>query len=165
MMTEHGRVAETRRQWSTLAARDGPWTFRMTFLAKGGLRNCPVEGCPGQVETRTEMLVHFLYRNVLNTVVILEGGKFPHPWCAQFDMLVPQRSLNGRHLATSQCARGAERKRRRFAEADTREILERAFEAYGEPIQNVSEFRYLGRVLTAVDDDWIAVVGNLGKAR
>ena len=26
-------------------------------------------------------------------------------------------------------------------------------------------FRYLGRALTAGEDDWIAVVGNLGKAR
>ena len=25
-------------------------------------------------------------------------------------------------------------------------------------------FKYLGRVLTEVDDDWMAVVGNLGKA-
>ena len=27
------------------------------------------------------------------------------------------------------------------------------------------EFKYLGRVLTATDDDWLAVVGNLRKAR
>ena len=29
----------------------------------------------------------------------------------------------------------------------------------------MTEFKYLGRVLTAGDDDWPAVVGNLGKAR
>ena len=50
-------------------------------------------------------------------------------------------------------------------EAETREILERAFEAYGEPINNVLEFRYMGRVLTAGDKDWLAVLGKLGKAR
>ena len=80
-------------------------------------------------------------------------------------MLVPWRALNGRHPATAQCTRGAERKRRRLAEAETRESSERAFEAYGEPIKNFSTFRYLGRVLTAGDDDWFAVVGNLRKAR
>ena len=32
-------------------------------------------------------------------------------------------------------------------------------------IQHVLTFRYMGRVLTAGDDDWIVVVGNLGKAR
>ena len=140
MMTEHGRVAETRRQWSTLAAVDGPWTFRMTFLAKGGLQNCPVEGCPGQVATRTEMWVHFLHRHVLDTVVIMKEGNFPHPRCAQYDMLVPQRYLIGRHPITAHCARGAERKRRRLAEAETRDISEQDFEAYGGPIKNVLEF-------------------------
>ena len=80
-------------------------------------------------------------------------------------MLVPRRALNGWHPTTAQCARGEERKRRRLAEAETRDNLERAFEAYREPIKNVLEFQYLGRVLTAGNDAWIAVVGNLGKAR
>ena len=80
-------------------------------------------------------------------------------------MLIPQRALNVRHPATAQCARGAERKRRRLVEAEMREVLEKAFEAYVEPLENVTTFRYMGRVLTAVDDDWIAVVGNLGKAQ
>ena len=79
-------------------------------------------------------------------------------------MLVPRQALNGRHPSIAQCARGVEQKRQRLAEADTRESLERAFEAYGEPIKNVSAFRYLGRVLAAGDDDWLAVVGNPGKA-
>ena len=80
-------------------------------------------------------------------------------------MLVPRQALNGRHLATTQCARGSDRKRQRLAEAETRESSEQAFEAYGEPINNVSAFRYLGRVLMAGDDDWRALVCNLGKAR
>ena len=37
------------------------------------------------------------------------------------NMLDPQRALNDRHMATSQCARSAERKRRRLEEAKTRE--------------------------------------------
>ena len=114
---------------------------------------------------RTATQVHFVHRHVLDTVMILEEGNFPHPWCARCDMLVPRRALNGRHPGTAQCKKGAERKRRRLAEAETQESAERAFEAYGEPIKNVTEFKYLGRVLTAGDDDWLAVVGNLGKAR
>ena len=111
------------------------------------------------------MWVQFLHRHVLDTVVILEEGNFPHPRCARCDMLVPRRDLNGRHPAMEQCARGADRKRQRLVEAETRESSERAFEAYREPINNVSAFRYLVRVLAAGDNDWLAVVGNLGKAR
>ena len=32
-------------------------------------------------------------------------------------------------------------------------------------MKNVTEFRYLGRVLTAVDDNWLEVVVNLGKSK
>ena len=64
-------------------------------------------------------------------------------------MLVPWRALNGRHPVTDECARVAERKRRRLAEAELREKLEREFEAYGEPLENVTAFRCLGQVLTA----------------
>ena len=124
-----------------------------------------MEVCPGRVATRTALWDHFLHRHVLNTVFILEEGNLHHPRCARCEMLLPQQALNVRHPATAQCARGAERKRRRLAKEETRESLERDFEAYREPIKNVSTFRYLGRMLTAGDNDWLAVVGNLGKAR
>ena len=82
-----------------------------------------------------------------------DEGTPPHPRCAQCNILVPWRALNGRHPATFQCARGADRKRQQIAEAETRESSERAFEAYGEPLEKVKTFRYLGRVLTAGDND------------
>ena len=69
-------------------------------------------------------------------------------------MQVPRRALNGRHLGTAQCDKGAERKIWRLVEIETRENSERAFEAYGAPIESVSEFKYLGRILTETDDDW-----------
>ena len=47
---------------------------------------------------------------------------------------------------------------------ELRKILERAFEAYREPLKNVTAFKYLRRVLTAGDYDWLAVLGKLGKA-
>ena len=78
MMTQHGMMAETCQQWITSAAGAGPRTFRMTFLAKRGPRSCPVEGGPVRVAARTVMRVHFLHRNVLDTVVILDEGNVPH---------------------------------------------------------------------------------------
>ena len=111
------------------------------------------------------MGVHFLHRHVLDNVFILEEGNLPQPWCPRCDMLVPWSALNQRHPATAQCARGAERKRRRLAEADLRESLEKVFEAFGKPLENLTAFKYLVRVLTKVDDDCLAVVGNISKAR
>ena len=80
-------------------------------------------------------------------------------------MLVPWRSLNGRHKNTAMCKSGAERKRRRLAETEIRESTEMAFEVYGKQLKRVPSFNYLGRILTAGDDDWPAVAGNLGKAQ
>ena len=80
-------------------------------------------------------------------------------------MQVPRRALNGLHPGTAQCTKGAERKRRRLAETETREKSERYFEAYGAPIESVLEFKYLGRILTVTYKYWPAVVGNLRKAR
>ena len=60
------------------------------------------------------MQVYFLYRHVLDAVVILEEGNLPHPRYTQCDMLVPRWALNGRHPDIAQCARGGERKRRRL---------------------------------------------------
>ena len=75
------------------------------------------------------------------------------------------KALNGLHMGTLQCQKGAERKRRRLTETETRKNIERAFHAYGKPMAAVLEFRYLGRMLTATDDDWPAVAGNIWKAR
>ena len=47
------------------------------------------------------MRVHFVHRHVQDTVVMLEEGNLPHPWCARCDMQVPRKALNGRHLGTA----------------------------------------------------------------
>ena len=163
LMTRHGRAAGQRRQWTTPAKGRVPQEYWISFPAKVGPRTCPVEGCPGKMAMTTAMRVHFVHWYVLKTMVMMEEGNFPHLWCAKCDMQVPQKALNGRHLGTVQCAKRAERKRRRLAETKTRENLERSFEMYGAPIDSVSEFKYLGRIVTATEDDWLAVIGNLRK--
>ena len=77
---------------------------------------------------RTAMQVHFVHRHVLNTVVMLEEGNSSHPRYPGCYMQVPRRALNWHHLETAQCAKGAERKRRRLDEMETRENSERSFE-------------------------------------
>ena len=165
LMTQHGRTAGRRRQWTTLAAVRVHQVYQMSFPAKGRPRICPVEGCTGRVATRTAIWVYFVYGHVLETVVMLEEGNFPYTWCPRCYIQVPQRALNGRHPGTVQCLKGAEKKIRRLAETETRDNLGHSFEVYREPIESVTQFKYLGIILTATDDDWTAVVVNLGKAR
>ena len=121
VMNQHVREAGRRQQWTTPAAGRGAQSYRMSFPAKGGPQKCLVEGCLGRVATRTAIRVHFVHWHVLDTLVILEERNFPHPRCALCDMQFPRRKLNGQHQDTAQCLKGAERKRRRLAEAETRE--------------------------------------------
>ena len=86
MMTQHGKAAGQRRQWTTPAEGRVPQEYRRSFPTKGGPRACPVEGCPGKMATRTAMRVQFVHRHVLNTVVMLEKRNFPHPRCAKCNM-------------------------------------------------------------------------------
>ena len=84
------------------------------------------------------MRVHFLHRHVHNTGVILEEGNLPIPRCPRCDLQVSRKALNGRHLGTSQCRTGTERKRRWLAEAEMRKTSERAFHAYGTRMEAVT---------------------------
>ena len=111
------------------------------------------------------MRVHFFHRHVQDTVIILEEGNLPRPRCPQCDMLVPWHALNRRHLSSYQCANGAERNHIRLAEEYMRESFESIFQAYGEPLDTVTLFKYLGRVLTAKDNNWSAFSSNLRKSR
>ena len=111
------------------------------------------------------MMLHFLHRYVWDTVVILEEGNLPHPWCPRCDMLVPWSTLNERHIATAQCARGEERKQLRLAEEELRESSKRAFQAYEKTLENATVFKYMGRVMTTVGDTKTEVSGKLQKVK
>ena len=41
------------------------------------------------------------------------------------------------------------------------DVTSREFSAYGRPLEMVTSFRYLGRVILAAENDWPAVVRNL----
>ena len=58
-----------------------------------------------------------------------------------------------------------EQKIRRLEEEELREILERAFQAYDTPLDNVTEFKYIGRVMKSVDEEWPTVSGILHKEK
>ena len=71
------------------------------------------------------MRVHFMHWHVHDTVFILEEGNLPLPQCPRCDLQVSRKALNGRHLVTLQCQKGAERKRRRLTETETWKNTER----------------------------------------
>ena len=60
--------------------------------------------------------------------------------------------MNGKHQTTEMCAKGAEWKLKRMEEEETQASTEVYFHAYRRPLETVTSFKYLGRVLTTSDD-------------
>ena len=80
-------------------------------------------------------------------------------------MMVTWKALNGWHINTAQCTKGAEQNIWRLVEEEISDSVKRTFQAYGTPLAMFTAFKYLGRVLTAADGEFPVVVGNLRKAR
>ena len=133
----------------------------MVFPKRVGSRPFPIKGCSGRALMRTAMRVHFCHRHVRDTVVILEEVNLPHPWCPLCDMLVMCKTLNLTHRCTAQCTRGAEQRRRQLAAEEEMEVTARDFSAYGNPLEMLTSFKYLGRVISSTDNNWPVVVRNL----
>ena len=71
-----------------------------------------------------------------------------------------QQSLNRYHESISQCKKEKEWKQRGLAAEESRAVTSRQFSAYIITPEMILSFKYLGRVLLDVDDDWPAVIQN-----
>jgi hypothetical protein len=123
---------------------------------------CPVEGCTFRQTNRCQMRRHFRTRHIHDTIVIEEEG--PLPRCGSCGIF--QRNVGPKHRETADCKSSTKthKDRAKFAEHQ-KTAAETIFTVNGVPIKNVSEFKYLGRIVAYNDDDWPAVIWNLKKAR
>ena len=80
-------------------------------------------------------------------------------------MLVPWKALSGTHRRTSKCTWGEEKKRQRLAAVKERDVAARYFSAYEHPLETDTSFKYLGRVISATDNDWPVVVRKLARVK
>ena len=106
--TQHEADLAGISQWETLPSDLEPQTYRMDFQTAMRPQEFPVKECMKWAATRTVMIVHFLHRDIWDTVIILEEVNLPHPWYTRCDVLVPCKDLNGRHLTTAHCEKGSE---------------------------------------------------------
>ena len=52
-----------------------------------------------------------------------------------------------------------------MSEEEERAVTSRDFSAYGHPLEMVTSFKYLGRVISAKYNDWSELFRNMVKAR
>ena len=109
------------------------------------------------------MQVYLWHPHVQNTMMILEERKLPHPLFPMCGMLVPWWALNGTHRHTAQYKKGVEQNIWCLSVEEEKEVTSRSFRAYRHPLDMVTSFKYLDQVISAADDDWMAVLRNLAK--
>ena len=102
------------------------------------------------------LYVHFLKRNVHDTVIIVEEVTYPTHVSASVIFWFRGHP--------SQCNKRLERNWRSLVMEEARSGTERTFSAYRCLLTKLMAFNLLRLVLKASDDDWLDVVGNLLNA-
>jgi hypothetical protein len=74
-------------------------------------------------------------------------------------------ALLGQHQRTQLCREGWDKKVQHEAAETARVTLAQSFTAYGDKLERVEVFKYLGQLLAYDDNDTQAMQGNLKKAR
>jgi hypothetical protein len=104
--------------------------------------------------------LHFRNMHNHDTITVSEEGPQPHcPKCEVF-----QKEVGQRHQQSEACKQSAMCiEIRGNQEANRENTRNTTFTVKGEPIEQVTEFKYLGRMVTETDDDWCAI--NLKRAQ
>ena len=127
-----------------------------------------LEGCPSRANTSEILREHFMYRHWKVKVAVVQEVPAPLPWCDQCEMHIPaSRLFNHRHM--DKCNKATERYIMRIDVEMAARCSDMEFSLYGEEggdvVEVVENFRYLGRTLDQMDDDFPEVSENIMCAR
>ena len=138
---------------------EGPSVVYQAHQLVFGNYECPVPDCIGKVETRYNLRQHFQVRHTNDLVSIAGEGFFPQ--CERCGMQVNPTAT--RHRFTKVCQLGHERKLQHEAAANFVVALRQEFTVYGDVLERVEVYKYLGRLLAFDDTDTQVVRSNLNK--
>jgi hypothetical protein len=142
-----------------------PVIYRAIKSAAVGKYICPVPRCSGNASMKWNFQQNFLDQHPRDLVYLPSKGTVPLPRCKRCGMQTKCRALYGRHQRTQLCQNSWDKKVQHEATETTRVALAQLFTAYGDELERVEVFKYLGRLLAYDDNDTQAMRGNLKKAR
>ena len=157
LQTQHGiyQVAELPEGY--LDVRPGQ-TYRAFRSVDGKLR-CPVPGCVGEATTNWNLRRHFRDRHPRDLVNTPGEGVYPR--CPECQMQTAPSATA--HRRTAMCIAGGRRHRQYEAAAAAAQALRHQFTAYGDVLERVEVFKYLGRLVAMDDSDEQAMCRTSAK--
>ena len=123
--------------------------------------DCPVPLCEFGASKRYNMRRHFAFMHPMERVNIAQDAHLLV--CAACTMRVP--TLGPKHTESKICKQLSELRIKREKYTTIVEARAHRFQVDGTELEAVNEFIYLGRTVTAPDDDQAALRRNLLKAR
>ena len=152
----HNKVQETEYPDITQAE---PRSFTVSMDRSRMKIACPVPECPGGGSDRHNLRRHFMFRHPNDIIIIEQEGKLPR--CERCCMFVSKPHAKDNDL----CLQGAEKKEKRIL--DARRTLAKGirFHIQGQEVEDVADFKYLGRWLSDNDSDLKAIRSNIKKAQ
>jgi hypothetical protein len=139
--------------------------YPATESSATGIYSCLVPQGEGASGTRFNLRRHFFMRHPQNLVCIPIEGSQPLPNCERCGLQTPVEDLCQGHHWMVLCQRGWERKGQYAAAVHSQQALGQLFMAYGEELEQVEVFKYLGRLIAYDDPNNQAMRSNLRKAR
>ena len=134
-------------------------TFKINFW-KGKDNKCPIPGCTGGGKDKWGMYRHFCLKHFESNLIIKEDGELPR--CNLCGMYTKDVTA---HQKTKTCLKGKKRRECEILQNKQAEADDVVFKVYGENLERVQEFKYLGRTLREDDDDTKTIVNQIKKAR
>ena len=163
METQHGRFFTRERVIDREWLEDREPERYPCWQGMDGIWHCPVPGCYGSNTKKWAVRWHFSTRHPQDLVNV-EGDGFFSLCTLCGDQVSPLGFRRG-HMQSNECKRVVERNATRRSAMIGAKALEDRFTAYGQELEQVDMFKYLGRLLAMDDNDMPAVQANLKKAR
>jgi hypothetical protein len=145
----------------TISTQDSNQTYYVDFPTQADRISCPVPNCPYSATTQNQLRQHFSHLHDSDIIIILQEGELPrYPYCQMF-----VSNVGPKHFATRACQTQAARFVERYRLArQAIQATNLVFYAGKVPLENVTEYKYLGCPLSADDSDNAAVSLNISKA-
>jgi hypothetical protein len=125
-----------------------------------GKLKCPFPLCKGELASKWMMRRHFWDLHPMEYIVVKKEGRYLR--CPRCGMQVDPRYPV--HINTRECRMRTARRHQRDMAVRSALALRQQFMVYGDVLERVEVFRYLGRLLSQDDDDIQAVRSQLRKA-